>query len=299
MRLVIDSLIVVMLLAVVGGLLVLHSQRKQAERELAQTQQALSALHAQTAYHASVKSALAGHEQVLVYIEPTWFGDGLPSNQLVSGDRPWLDLAPPGDMSDHPPDPIILNDQQAAFWYNPTLGVFRARVQPQLSEGQTLELYNQVNTSALLAFEQAPSPDRRPMAHAPGQTPSRQYASLAAGWDSAAPAVEAELHAPAAPIEAEVVAEHAAPVAAIKPLEPTTPTRPRLGDPVSVPPQPAVIHEVASVDETPGKPGNDRAKESPAVDDSPYPETPEPDYPGSEVNVPEPTPEPVARPTLR
>jgi len=207
MRLVIDSLIVIMLLAVLGGVVILHKNRKQGERELAQTQQALSALHAQTAYQSTVKSAMAGHEQVLVYIEPAWFGEQMPENQLVRGDRPWLDLAPPGDVGEHPPDPIILNDQQAAFWYNPTLGVFRARVEPQLSEAKTLELYNQVNTCQLLAFDVVPSADRRPMAHVPDQAPSRHYASLAAGWDSAAPeaATETQADAPApqpAPAEA-------------------------------------------------------------------------------------------------
>jgi hypothetical protein len=123
----------------------------------------------------------------------------MPVNLLASADRPWIDLAPPGDLSSHPPDPLILDDQQASFWYNPTLDVFRARVAPQLSEAKTLELYNQVNGTALLAFEEAPDPSRRPMAHVPGQPPSRQYASLAGGWDD-----DAELEQPPAPTASAV-----------------------------------------------------------------------------------------------
>ena len=275
MRLVIDSLIVVMLLAVLGGVVILHSNRKQDERDLTRTQQALSALHAQTAYQSTVQSAMAGHEQVLVYIDPAWFGDDTPVNALAGGDRPWLDLAPPGDLNDHPPDPIILDGQQAAFWYNPTLGVFRARVQPQLSEAKTLELYNKVNTSALLSFDPAASPDRRPMAHVPGQPPSRQYASLAAGWDNAAPAPAAE-RTPGSPAQVDVPQEPAAlPTEASAPASvPAEPARPRLGDPV--PQRPAVIHELGTNEEPEVDEQAPWREESPAIEESPYPETPEP-----------------------
>lgn len=190
MRLVIDSLIALMLVAVLGGVLVMHSRSKQADREMADTQKALAALHERTAYQASVRSALAGRQEVMVQIDPAWFGEQMPVNLLASADRPWIDLAPPGDLGDHPPDPLIYNQQQAAFWYNPTLNVFRARVEPGLSEAQTLERYNQVNGTSLLAFDEAPDPSRRPMAHVPGQPPSRQYASLAGGWDETA-----QLHA--------------------------------------------------------------------------------------------------------
>lgn len=265
MRLVIDSLIVIMLLAVLGGVVMLHQSRKQGERDLAQTQQALSALHAQTAYQSTVKSAMAGHEQVLVYIEPAWFGEQLPKNQLISGDRPWLDLAPPGDLGEHPPDPIILDDQQAAFWYNPTLGVFRARVEPQLSEAKTLELYNQVNTCQLLAFDAVPSPDRRPMAHVPDQTPSRHYASLAAGWDSAAP------QAPLAPA-----------------TQPDAPGQQPAATEET--PRPVVIHEVGPAD-LPEDPVDQRYITTPDLyDNSPVDDA---------AADPQPPAQPTPRPTLR
>ncbi|MEM1355510.1 MAG: hypothetical protein AAGC44_09620 [Planctomycetota bacterium] len=282
MRLVIDSLIVVMLLVVLGGVVVLHTHRERDKQDLAQTQQALSALHAQTAYQSTVKSAIAGHEQVLVYIEPVWFGEQLPVNQLVEGDRPWLDLAPPGDLNDHPPDPIVLDDQQAAFWYNPTTGVFRARVAPQLSEGRTLELYNQVNNCELLGFEQTPSPDRRPMAHRPDQTPSRQYASFAAGWDNAAPSVEQPVISTVQPGPDEV-----------RPAEQGSPqVRPRLGDPVPTEPKPRVIHDLNSA--MPAENNNDTGLYDPNQpgSQSPYAETAEPEFPSTGPDVP------VERPTL-
>ena len=84
------------------------------------------------------------------YISPEWFvADGLPMNATVPGRHPWLDVAPPDDHSDHPPDPVITWEGQAGIWYNPNRGVFRARVMPQWSETATLHLYNLLNDTEL------------------------------------------------------------------------------------------------------------------------------------------------------
>jgi hypothetical protein len=74
----------------------------------------------------------------------------------VPARQPWLDIAPPGDKSDHPSDPVITRGTQAGFWYNPNRGLFRARVAPQFNEEDTLELYNRLNNSNLRAL---PQPD--------------------------------------------------------------------------------------------------------------------------------------------
>lgn len=284
MRLVIDSLIALMLVAVLGGVLVMHSRSKQADRAMADTQQALAALHERTAYQTSVQSALAGHQQVMVQIDPAWFGEKMPVNLLASADRPWIDLAPPGDLSDHPPDPLIYNQQQAAFWYNPTLNVFRARVEPGLSEAQTLERYNQVNGTSLMAFDEAPDPSRRPMAHVPGQPPSRQYASLAGGWDETA-----QLHA----LQQDEIQAPTADSATDPAQDPTVPAQPApvpTVEAVDQPGQPMVIHEVVN-DPAPTQHepiDSDDPAASPAV--AP-PSTPAPSEPAPDPDAP-------ARPTL-
>ncbi|GIW74332.1 MAG: hypothetical protein KatS3mg103_0854 [Phycisphaerales bacterium] len=85
-------------------------------------------------------------------IEGAWFGDDPPRNHLLSGDRPWVEIAPPEDADrDHPADPVAFDldvepgTKAASFWYNPYRGVVRARVPPQINDAQTLALYNRVN----------------------------------------------------------------------------------------------------------------------------------------------------------
>jgi len=179
MRIVIDSLIALMLVGVLVGVLVMHHNRQQSERDVAAVCSALDRLQEQAAYHTAVQSAMVGHDTMLVHLHEEWFGQDLPTNVLVGQAHPWIDLAPPGDRGQHPPDPVATEQGQAGFWYNPTTGTFRARVTPCSSEAETLALYNQINGTSLAAFEQMPDPSRRPIAHVLGSVPAQQYASLA------------------------------------------------------------------------------------------------------------------------
>jgi|GEM_PF-2007251 len=179
MRVLIDILIGLMVIAVVAGGVVLYHSQRQDEQDIVAVQQALGRLSEQAAYHNAVQSAMAGHDTLLVHMSESWFGDKLPLNVLVSEGHPWIDLAPPGDLGTHPPDPVITSQTQAGFWYNPTLGIFRARVTPGLNEVETLSLYNQINDTSLEVFEQIPDPARTPIAHVPGTTPAQQYATMA------------------------------------------------------------------------------------------------------------------------
>lgn len=179
MRIVIDSLIVMMLVGVVAGIVVMRSGKKADEQGVAQVQASLDRLSEQAAYHTTVQSAMQGKDTMLVHVHEAWFGETLPTNSLLGDEHPWIDLAPPGDLGMHPPDPVATDLAQAGFWYNPTTGVFRARVTPRSSEAQTLARYNQVNGTSLDAFEQIPDPSRAPIAHVPGTTPAAHYASMA------------------------------------------------------------------------------------------------------------------------
>ncbi len=201
MRILIDSLIGLMVVAVAVGVVVLNHDRQQESRDIAAVQDALQRLDEQARYHTAVQSAMADQEVLLVHLHKQWFGQDVPTNNLLNGDHPWIDLAPPGDLGVHPPDPVVTGPGQAGFWYNPTTRVFRARVTPRASEALTLALYNEVNGTGLDAFEQIPDPSRRPIAHDPGKTPARQYASLAnQTWSEPEPKPEEITEAVFAPL---------------------------------------------------------------------------------------------------
>ncbi|MEM6551276.1 MAG: hypothetical protein AAF750_04025 [Planctomycetota bacterium] len=179
MRLVLHSLIA--LAAVFGlGAMLLHNRAQDTRAaDVAFVQQSLTHLHERTAYHAALKAAAADDPRnaLLVAVQPAWFGDQLPVNILLDDLHPWIDLAPPGDRDEHPPDPVIRRGDQAGFWYNPTLGIFRARVPQQATERQTLELYNSLNTAELAALPLIADPLRAPLAYRPGITPGTAHAS--------------------------------------------------------------------------------------------------------------------------
>ncbi|XAM01675.1 hypothetical protein OT109_09800 [Phycisphaeraceae bacterium D3-23] len=251
MRLVIDSLIVVMVLGVIGGVLYLNRQEEKGEQETATVIDSLNRLYKQTKHHAAIDTAIAGRETVVVQVMPGWFHGDLPTNILVGEDQPWIDLAPPGDEGVHPPDPIVTGPEQAGFWYNPTTGVFRARVLPQLSERETLELYNQLNGTTLDAFEEAPDPARAPLAYTPGVTPTTSYASPAAEWVQSAGT--AELSQPNGVITPHVEA-------------------PESADPVETLIEPTLVHDI----DGPTTPEPTLETELPGVEDV-TPEEPDPE----------------------
>jgi hypothetical protein len=169
MRKVTDTLIVLMLITLIGGL-VWHYQRSQRELDqCSHVQEALTRMYEQTVAHTTTdaKSTQAGFPTV---ISPAWFGQELPMNALAP-DAPWVDLAPKGDMTDHPPDPCLERPTQAGFWYNANLGVIRARVPRQITDQDTLNLYNKINQSALKALRHDANPDRAPIALGADGTP--------------------------------------------------------------------------------------------------------------------------------
>jgi len=167
MRLMIDTMIALMLTGVIAGGLFMHRQRATAVDQLQQVRAALATLHEKAEYHRT----MAQLEQTLDMaveaqdISPQWFQDDLPINTFAPLDCPWLDLAPEGDVSGHPPDPVLVRDDQAGFWYNPNTGVFRARVLPQYSEAATVDLYNRVNAAAVTSLAYDDNPHRQPVSY--------------------------------------------------------------------------------------------------------------------------------------
>ena len=120
------------------------------ELEQRQTaQKALARMQEQVLYQGALIQAKETGRAFPESVSPIWFGADLPMNTIVPGRQPWLDIAPPGDTADQPPDPVITRPGQAGFWYNPNRGLVRARVARRFTEDETLELYNQINNVGL------------------------------------------------------------------------------------------------------------------------------------------------------
>ena len=165
MRRTVDVLIVLMLTIVLGTLLLYHWQNYQRLQQVRQTHQALADLHEQATYHGLLEGQLSKQGHFPRQIDPAWFGERLPANPLLASDTPWLDLAPEGDSSVHPPNPVVHphTTASAAFWYNPARGVFSARVPVQDSPQASLELYNQINGTQLTALPADTGAARQPV----------------------------------------------------------------------------------------------------------------------------------------
>ncbi len=162
MRLVFDVLILLMLAALLGAVVWVQHERHTEQQRIARVHDALAQLSEGMRYEAAMRQAIDGDDGFPRAISPRWFPSGLPTNNLLPAEHPWIDVAPEGDRAEHPPDPIVESAMQAGFWYNPSRGIFRARVPAQLSKAASIELYNKVNHTDLDT-----APDRDEMARRP------------------------------------------------------------------------------------------------------------------------------------
>jgi hypothetical protein len=165
MRLLIDSLIAIMLVAVLAGIILHHRQQQRLLAQYQSLHQSLAQFREAVVYNGALDQSITNEWGYPRTISPLWFPEGLPNNELIPGRHPWIDLAPPGDMNDQPPDPIATRESQAGFWYNPTRGVIRARVTPQFTDQATLSLYNQINGTMLMALPRSNDPQRQPLTY--------------------------------------------------------------------------------------------------------------------------------------
>ncbi len=187
MRLLIDSLVA---LAVVAVVVIYFAQRRSGEATLALEQEVranLDVLHERTAFHGALRwgQMLENDERPMtkfpVEVMPAWFGGAMPGNVVAATDqeggaRPWLDVAPTDDLSEHPPDPVLVRPGQAGLWYNPNTGVFRARTPLEAGDALTLARYNRLNGTSLSALPRDTDPQRQPLAYTPGKAPGSALA---------------------------------------------------------------------------------------------------------------------------
>lgn len=163
MRLVIDSLIALMMVTILGGIVLHHRQQEDLLVKYQTAHHELSHIREMVIYHTALDQDALNEWGYPAVILPVWFAGGVPFNRMVPANHPWMDLAPPGDMNDQPPDPIATGPQQAGYWYNPSRGIVRARVTQQFTEQATLALYNQINSTMLVVLPRSKNPDRKPV----------------------------------------------------------------------------------------------------------------------------------------
>lgn len=97
-------------------------------------------------------------------VKPEWFSGGPPRNALLPGERPWIEVAGESQaLFEHPIARCDTSGSLAEFWYNPYLGIIRARVPYAVNDRTTLDRYNAVNDSRVATLYELP---RDPVASA-------------------------------------------------------------------------------------------------------------------------------------
>lgn len=150
MRLVIDSLVAVMLAAVLAGVIIHNREQDEQMLAVETTRTSLRQIDRQLALRIALEQVDltdTGHPRT---IDPSWFQGELPRNMLLDAARPWMDIAGLEDRDRvHPLNIAATDGKVAAFWYNPYQGVVRARVPQALTDREMLDLYNRVNATKL------------------------------------------------------------------------------------------------------------------------------------------------------
>jgi len=146
MRLFMDSVVALMLVALLGGVM-WHNRTDQTDHRLRDTTQGeVRRFQQQVALQSTLGKVERNERGYPQTIDPAWFQGALPQNPLLDVTHPWLEIASP-DQKEllHPIQRIATDKKLAKFWYNPHMGVIRARVPMGVSDEATLQMYNYVN----------------------------------------------------------------------------------------------------------------------------------------------------------
>jgi hypothetical protein len=150
MRRMVD-LICVLVIAAIAVAAVMMSKRgdKFAER-VEETRAALVTIQGELVIRSQSGQASLNPRGWSETIVPAWFGGELPANTVLSPDRPWMEIASVEHASwEHPRPMFDVSGNDAAFWYNPALGIVRARVPMQPTDRATIDSYNAINNVSL------------------------------------------------------------------------------------------------------------------------------------------------------
>ncbi len=150
MRLILDSLMAVVLAALLAGILLHQRQEQQQQRDIDALRANVRLIQQQVMLQAALERVPRNEYGFPITIDPQWFGDIVPRNPLLGSGRPWMEVAGADEARlIHPAVRTGDGAATACFWYNPVTGIVRARVPHIVSDERTLELYNFVNGSSL------------------------------------------------------------------------------------------------------------------------------------------------------
>ena len=157
MRLLIDSLVALMLAGVLAAVIYHQRETTQQEHDVSATIDNLRRLQQQVVLEATLERVDLNDLGYPRTIDPVWFMVGVPENLLVPPGRPWLEVVGADQrFSLHPASIVSDADHVAGFWYNPFLGIVRARVPASLADAAAIELYNLVNATEVTSLTDHP-----------------------------------------------------------------------------------------------------------------------------------------------
>lgn len=150
MKFVIDSLVILMVVGILGGVFYFTRTERQVEQQVELARSELRRFESELL----LQSALEGVELTTrgypTTVDPEWFGGSLPMNPLLGRSYPWLEIASEAERDLlHPLRRVASDHGVAQFWYNPYRGVLRARVPAGIADATALKLYNRINGCSL------------------------------------------------------------------------------------------------------------------------------------------------------
>jgi hypothetical protein len=154
-RWLLDGVGVVAALVLITGAIFYFRTHQEKEALIDRAAAELRRVELEMKYRAAAKLPGLNEDGWPEVIEEGWFQgpSGVPRNPLVSPERPWVDLATREEADlDNPMVKMTADPRLAGFWYNPHLGVVRARVPVMVSDVESLELYNRVNGTRLASI---------------------------------------------------------------------------------------------------------------------------------------------------
>ncbi len=159
MRIFIDILIALMIAGILAGAVVLHRSNQEKQLNIETTRVEVRRFQRQLMLKAAIAQAGNSNERFPDTVDPTWFGENLPKNYLLNEGHPWVEIAAKSERTlAHPIDPTANEMTDAQFWYNPYLGLVRARVPADVSDAKAVELYNTINETDLVdLFSRSPN----------------------------------------------------------------------------------------------------------------------------------------------
>lgn len=149
MRLLVHTLLTLMIAGILGGVAMFYIdvQKEESDRALAHAE--VGRFQQQIHLRAAL-SEEATDRALPQSIDAKWFEGDIPRNPLLGPEHPWVEIAGPELRNAlHPPNLTATDGSVAQFWYNPANGVVRARVPQDISDARVLDLYNEINDSAL------------------------------------------------------------------------------------------------------------------------------------------------------